>query len=189
MTLALSEWHVVVEAIARGDQVITLREGGIAEKAFAVAGSAFWLYPVWEHQQATDVKRVWHGELARSNRERPTDGTIPIRCHCTVDAAWELTDGAQLAALDGWHLWTPSYAASRLDWHPPKPLTALLLRASSLIEPSALHPSEASTGISAFELAAEPPAADLIPALTDTAFQMRSLAVRDALGVPAGVGA
>ena len=30
VTLALKEWHVVVEAIARGDQVVTLRKGGIA---------------------------------------------------------------------------------------------------------------------------------------------------------------
>ena len=43
------EWHVVVEAIARGDQVLTIRKGGIHEKPFAVAGTQFWLYPTWEH--------------------------------------------------------------------------------------------------------------------------------------------
>lgn len=190
MTLALKEWHVVAEAIARGDQVLTIRKGGIGEKAFAVAGSAFWLYPNWEHQQAAEVKRAWHGELARSNRERPTDGKIPIRCHCTVEAAWEVTEAEPLAALAGWHLWTPAYAESRLKWRPTKPLTVLLLRAAALIEPFPLTPDEAYGGCKSWiELAEEPPADRLIPALTDHAFGLRADAVREALGEPAGVGA
>jgi hypothetical protein len=190
VTLALKEWHVVVEAIARGDQVLTIRKGGIGEKAFAVAGSAFWLYPNWEHQQAPEVKRAWHGELARSNRERPTDGTIPLRCHCTVDAAWEVSDGDQLAALDGWHLWTRAYAESRLKWRPTKPLTVLLLRAAALIDPFPLRADEAYGGCKSWiELLEEPAAEALIPALTDVAFDMRSAAVHEALGAPAVVGA
>jgi hypothetical protein len=186
VTFAPAEWHVVVEAIARGDQVLTLRQGGIDDKPFAVAGSTFWLYPEWEHQRAPDVKRAWHGELARSNRERPTDGTVPIRCRCTVEAAWELTDGERLAALEGWHLWTAPYAASQLG---PKPATVLLLRAWALIEPVRLRPDAYAGGDSGVELSEEPPAADLIPALTDPAFDMRSLAVHEALGAPAGVRA
>jgi hypothetical protein len=186
VTLALKEWHVVAEAISRGDQVITVRKGGIREKAFAVAGSSFWLYPNWEHQQAAEVKRAWHGELARSNRERPTDGHIPIRCKCTVEGAWEIADAAQLEGLDRWHLWTPVYAEARLKWRPTKPLTVLLLRAWSLIEPFRLEPNAAYGGCKSWiELQQEPPAADLIPALTDTAFTLRAEAIEELLGEPA----
>ncbi len=75
------------------------------------------------------MKRAWHGELARSNRERPTDGTdpdpLPVHGRGGVGAHRR----RQLAALDGWHLWTPVYAESRLEWRPTKPLTVLLLRA------------------------------------------------------------
>ena len=107
-----------------------------------------------------------------------------------VEAAWEVTDADQLQALDGWHLWTPGYAESRLKWRPTKPLTVLLLRAASLIEPFPLQPDEANGGCkSRIELLEEPPADDLIPALTDTAFDMRSAAVHEALGASAGVGA
>jgi hypothetical protein len=190
VTLALEEWHVVVEAIARGDQVLTLRNGGIGEKPFAVAGSSFWLYPSWEHQEAAAVKRAWHGELSRSNRERPTDGMIPIRCHCSVDAAWEVSDGDQLAALDGWHLWTNASIDSRLQWQPSNPLTVLLLRAAALIDPFPLRPDEAYGGSESWiELLEEPSGDALIPALTDVAFDMRSAAVHEALGAPAVVGA
>jgi hypothetical protein len=190
VTRALLEWHVVVEAIARGDQVVTFRKGAIGDNPPAVAGSAFWLYPSWEQQEPAEVKRAWRGELARSNRERPADGTIPVRCRCTVEAVWELVDGDQLAALDAWHLWTRDYVDSRLGWRPSEPLTVLLLRAASLIEPFPLQPDDGNAGRTSWiELAEEPPAADLIPALTDTAFDMRAAAVHETLGAPAGVGA
>ena len=54
--LALKEWHVVSEAIARGDQVLTIRKGGIREKEFAVEGAQFWLFPTWEHENAGELQ-------------------------------------------------------------------------------------------------------------------------------------
>ena len=101
--LALKEWHVVGEAIARGDQVLTIRKGGIREKEFAVEGAQFWLFPTWEHENAAELKRAWHGELSRSQRERRSDGSIPVRARCTVVEAWELTEADAVAALDRFH--------------------------------------------------------------------------------------
>jgi hypothetical protein len=185
MTLALKEWHVAGEAIARGDQVVTLRKGGIREKAFAVPGTAFWLFPTWEHQRATELKRAWKGELARSNRERRTDGRIPIRCHCELTAAWELRDLDLLEGLDRWHPWTTEYAASRLAWRPGKPLTVLLLRAAALLEPFPIAPSDAYDGCRSWvELEVEPEGR-LIPSLTDAAFERRATLIRELLGAPA----
>jgi hypothetical protein len=185
VTRALKEWHVVAEAIARGDQVLTLRKGGIGEKAFAVADTTFWLYPTWEHQADAEVKRAWQGELARSNRERRLDGRIPIRCRCTVAGAWEVTDAATLDALDGLHLWSRSYVEARLGWRPTKPLTALLLRSSALVEPVLLDPAEAYGGCRSWiELQSVPAEADLIESLTDDAFALHADRVRAVLGAP-----
>jgi hypothetical protein len=185
--LALKEWHVVCEAIARGDQVLTLRKGGIREKEFAVEGARFWLFPGWEHENAAELKRAWHGELSRSQREQPPDSRIPIRARCTVVEAWELADAAAVAALDPFHPWTPEYAVQRLRWRPSKPLIALLLRAEALVEPVMLAPSEAYGGCRSWvEIDADPPVDQLLPSLTDEAFALFSGAVRDAL---AGAGA
>jgi hypothetical protein len=185
MTLALKEWHVVSEAIARGDQVLTLRKGGIREKAFVVPGSAFWLLPTWEHQAPAEVKRAWHGELGRSNRERRADGRLPVRCHCELAAAWDVTEPAVLAELDRWHLWTPAYAESRLRWRPGKPLSVLLVRASALLEPALLPPSEHYAGCTSWVELEEEPSGKLIPSLTDDAFAMRRDLVSAVLGEPA----
>lgn len=180
--LALKEWHVVSEAIARGDQVLTIRKGGIREKEFAVEGAQFWLFPTWEHQNAGELKRAWHGELSRSQREQRSDGRIPVRARCTVVEAWELTDATPLAALDRFHPWTEDYAVQRLRWRPTKPLVVLLLRAEALIEPFVLPPSDAYGGCRSWvDLAEEPPAGELLPSLTDEAFELFAGAVRDAL--------
>jgi hypothetical protein len=187
--LALKEWHVVSEAIARGDQVLTIRKGGIREKEFAVEGAQFWLFPTWEHQNADELKRAWYGELARSQREQRADGRIPVRARCTVVEAWELTDAEPLAALDPFHPWTEDYAVQRLRWRPTKPLVALLLRAEALVEPALLAPSDAYGGCRSWvELADAPPADELLPSLTDEAFERFAGAVREALA-GAGVGA
>jgi hypothetical protein len=186
VSLALKEWHVACEAIARGDQVLTLRKGGIREKAFAVRESAFWLFPTWEHQNAEETKRAWRGELTRSQRERRADGRIPLRCRCTVVDAWELDDPERLAGLDELHLWTRAYMERRLGWRPRKPLTVLLLRAAALLDSVLLEPSADYGGCRSWiDLGAEPPTEGLIPSLTDDAFALRERAVRAALGDPA----
>ncbi len=184
MTLALKEWHVAGEAIGRGDQVLTLRKGGIREKAFAIPGSSFWLYPTWEHQRAEDVKRAWHGELARSNRDRRVDARIPVRCHCELVAAWEVADPAVLDEIDRWHLWTPRYIAERLSWRPGRPLTVLLVRASALLEPALLAPADAYEGCRSWVDLEEEPAGTTFPSLTDEAFAVRQAMIEAALGAP-----
>ena len=63
---------------------------------------------------------------------------------------------------------------------------ALLVRAEALVEPFVLRPSDAYGGCKSWvELESEPPAADLLPSLTDEAFDLFAAAVRDAL---AGAG-
>lgn len=190
--LALKEWHVAAEAIARGDQVVTLRKGGIREKEFAVRGSRFWLFPTWEHENEAQVKPAWRTELRRSLAERRADGRIPIRCRCTVAAAWELSEPEALETIDGFHLWTPAYAEERLSWRPRKPLSVLLLRAEALVEPVLLDPDAAYGGCRSWlELEAAPSEADLLPSLTDDAFELHAARVRSLLGpaseLPAGV--
>src|SRR5690348_14361772 len=44
---ALKEWAAVIDAMERGRQVITLRKGGIREKAFLVEAANFYLLPTF----------------------------------------------------------------------------------------------------------------------------------------------
>ncbi len=162
MTAALAEWHVVSEAIARGDQVVTIRSGAVDE-------SSFWLYPGWARQSEAGIKRSWHGELSRSNRERRSDHRVPVRCHCRVEGWWEVTDQRRLEAIDAAHLWRDLHA----------PATVILVRASALVEPFLATGGEARDGW--VELAEEPPSDALVPSLTDEAFALHAARIRGAL--------
>jgi len=185
--LALKEWAAAVDAIARGDMLVTLRKGGIREKEFLVEGERFWLLPTYEHQNAAQTKALWHRDLGVSAAARPAEGRLALRCLCVVHAAHPLEDAAAVAALEPFHLWTEAYAEERLGWRPRKPLWALVLRAYALPEPVFLPHLEAYDGCRSWtELADEPSEDGLLPALTDEAFALHAERVAAALAaVPA----
>src|SRR4028119_281534 len=58
MPTAFKEWAVTVRALAEGEQLITLRKGGIREsdKHFCVEHERFFLYPTFDHQRGDCVR-------------------------------------------------------------------------------------------------------------------------------------
>ena len=79
---ALKEWSNVVGALARGEQVILIRKGGIADASFAIESDRFYLYPTYFHQ----------GE----SESRPT---VEVTHWCEVVRTWTVRDAARLHAL------------------------------------------------------------------------------------------
>ncbi len=155
MPIALKEWAVTVRALAEGEQLVTLRKGGIREenRHFEVLGSRFFLYPTFDHQQAGLVRESHVPELKRAledgvwNPPAPTarmmESGVPVaqpvsvrlRAWAEVAASWEVTHLDALEALSPYHVWTPEYAAKRFNWKPRHPLHVLLLRAHRIPRP------------------------------------------------------
>src|ERR671932_22148 len=91
MPIAFKEWAVTVRALAEGEQLLTLRKGGIREtgKHFKLDHSRFFLYPTFDHQRSDLVRESHRPELARALEEGvwaegeppphalTTDGHIP----------------------------------------------------------------------------------------------------------------
>src|ERR1700710_1213231 len=65
------EWAVTVRALAEGEQLLTLRKGGIREenKHFEVEHDQFFLYPTFDHQRNDLVRESHHPELRRALEE------------------------------------------------------------------------------------------------------------------------
>src|SRR3979409_1042674 len=59
MPIAFKEWAVTVRALAEGEQLLTLRKGGIREpeKHFKLDHERFFLYPTFDHQRTDLVRR------------------------------------------------------------------------------------------------------------------------------------
>lgn len=168
---ALKEWAVAVEALERGETALVVRKGGIREKAFAVPRTRFLFFKSYEHQNEDQLKPLYH-DLLLSIPERRDDGPVNLTSFAEVQGAYEISEIDELEALDPYHIWTHSYAESRLKWRPKKPLTVLVLRTHLLPEPVELsYRAEYGGCKSWIDLEVEIDTAGSRPALDDTAFE------------------
>src|SRR5690348_17696897 len=77
MPIAFKEWAVTVRALAEGEQLVTLRKGGIREpeRHFSLEYDRFFLYPTFDHQRPDLVRESHQPELSRALEEGVwTDG-------------------------------------------------------------------------------------------------------------------
>jgi hypothetical protein len=155
MPIALKEWAVTVRALAEGEQLLTLRKGGIREehKHFELEHERFFLYPTFDHQRNDVVRDAHTPELRRALEEGvwpdgdpPTqaltrDGGIPqpervrVRAWAEVAGHYTVTDPRVVSELSPFYIWTTDYAQKRLSWKPRHPLHVVLLRTYRIPRP------------------------------------------------------
>ena len=189
--MALKEWAVAVKIMSRGDQIITLRKGGIHrdDKEFRVVHDEFLLYPTYEHQRSELLKEEYRADLAQTLEEDDVPGLVSMAYWCRVTDKYELRDTELLQRLSPFHGWSDDYAEKRLHWRPKQPLTVAILRLYSLRQPQAVPVLDEFEGCKSWvPLGQEVPLGRLEPVLTDDEFERRADAVRRVLdGVPSAV--
>ena len=154
MPIALKEWAVTVRALSEGEQLLTLRKGGIREenKHFEIEHDRFFLYPTFDHQQNDLVRDSHRPELGRALEEGVWSDCEPhpsaferghvtqpdrvrIRAWAEVAASYLITDPRCVDALSPYYVWTPDYAEKRLAWKRRHPLHVILLRTYRIPRP------------------------------------------------------
>jgi hypothetical protein len=142
---AFKEWHVIVEALGAGEQVLILRKGGIAEDGgdFAVKAGKFWLFPTHFHEQLARTKPAAKKFFTHS---QPKTGPIHLRYFAEVVQQAFLSDWAEVARLDAFHLWTEKIIRERFDWATPPGLHAFAVRMHRLVQPARLEVTPEMSG-------------------------------------------
>jgi hypothetical protein len=155
MPIALKEWAVTVRALAEGEQLITLRKGGIREpeKHFKLDHDRFFLYPTFDHQRNDLVRESHQPELRRALEEGVwNDGEpsvnafsveggiqqperVRIRAWAEVAGHFTISDPRCVDALSPFYVWSTDYAEKRLEWKRRHPLHVLLLRTYRIPRP------------------------------------------------------
>ena len=155
MPVAFKEWALTVRALAEGEQLLTLRKGGIREenKHFEIEHDRFFLYPTFDHQQVGLVRESHQPELRRALEEGvwadgeppasaldsptgvPQPERVRIRAWAEVAASYLITDPRAVDALSPFYVWTTDYAEKRLRWKRRHPLHVLLLRVHRIPRP------------------------------------------------------
>lgn len=181
--VALKEWAIVVDALARGRQTILLRKGGIAEKTgdFTVEHREFLLYPTGFHQNPGDLIPEVRGDLARIAAAPRDPSLIRMDLRATVEAVHRVEDEGRLDALAPFHLLSPKAVAARFHYKKPG-LHVLLIRAHRLSPPVTVPYREAYEGcVSWVDLGEEIAVPAGSPVMDDAAFARAAEAVRRAL--------
>lgn len=155
MPIALKEWAVTVRALAEGEQLLTLRKGGIREEAreFVLEHDRFFLYPTFDHQRNDLVRASHRPELRRALEEGVwADGEPPahaltrdggiaqpdrvrVRAWAEVAGHFTITDPRIVNDLSPFYVWTTDYAEKRLAWRRRHPLNVVLLRTHRIPRP------------------------------------------------------
>jgi hypothetical protein len=207
MPIAFKEWAVTVRALAEGEQLITLRKGGLREsdRRFRVEHGRFFLYPTFDHQRRDLVRESHVPELERALEEGvwadveppeqalTADGTIPqpdrvrIRAWAEVAEHFTVTDPRCVDALSPFYVWSTDYAEKRLAWKRRHPLHVLLLRTYRIPRPVTVRVKDEYGGCRSWlELQRELPF-EGTPVLSDDEFERAAEEIRAIVdgGVPA----
>ncbi len=198
MPIAFKEWAVTVRALAEGEQLITLRKGGVREsdKRFRVEHHRFFLYPTFDHQRRDLVRASHIPELDRAleegvwaEGEPPAealtgDGNIPqpdrvrIRAWAELADHFTITDPRCVDALSPFYVWSTDYAEKRLEWKRRHPLHVLLLRTYRIPRPVTVRVKDEYGGCRSWlDLQRELPF-EGTPVLSDDEFDRAAEAIR-----------
>jgi len=115
---ALKEWANVIEALGRGEQIILIRKGGIADPHFGVEADRFYLYPTFFHQ---------------ADATEPRDVTITHWCE--VARTWRVSDLDTLYRLAPHVVMPRETLDARYRFRPDQALYVIAVRAFALPQP------------------------------------------------------
>ena len=186
---AFKEWAVTIAALARGEQILLMRKGGIREdgKHFKVEQERFFLYPTFDHQKSELIKPEFKELFNESLKDEDPD-LVTLSNFAEVEAVFDTADEHAVNSLQRFHVWTPDYATKRLRWKPRFPLKVMLLRVYELEQPQALPVMPEYNGCKSWvQLVEDFPVGAARPVLNDRRFNRKVEEIKAALGESADI--
>jgi len=116
---ALKEWSNVVAALGRGEQILLIRKGGIADPSFGVDDERFYLYPTYFHQGESEA--------------RPR---VEVTHWCEVVRTWTLTDREAFDRLAPLVVLPQETLEARYRFRPDQAVYVIAVRTWELARPA-----------------------------------------------------
>lgn len=164
---ALKEWSSVIDALGRGDQVILIRKGGIADPKFGVEAERFYLYPTFFHQQQAEPEEV------------------TIAHWCEVVRSWRVNDLETLDRLASLVVMSRETLDTRYRFRPDQALHVIGVRTFTLPHPQTIRVKQEYLGCRSWVSVDDEIDVDgSLPALTETELETRLNRVQALLPFP-----
>jgi hypothetical protein len=156
--VALKEWAAVVEAIARGEQLVLIRKGGLLEpgSGFELASSVFVFYPTFEHQTVRYLREPFGRYLDEALARRAPAGEVQVELAGLAVRTVRTHDPGLLDRLRPFHVYNEAFLSQRLAWQPEVPLVIVVIRAVRLAAPCRLSASPRYAGCVSWVTLEEP---------------------------------
>jgi hypothetical protein len=122
---ALKEWASVIAALGRGEQVILIRKGGIADGAFGLEANRFYLFPTNFHE---------------GGGQSPS--RIPVTHWCEVVRTWQVRDLDTLLRLEPLVLFDRTTLEQRSHFRPDQAIYVIAVRTFELRKPATVEMKE-----------------------------------------------
>lgn len=166
---ALKEWSNVIDAMGRGDQVVLIRKGGIADPAFGVEAREFYFYPTFFHQGESEA--------------RPS---VTVTHWAEAIRTWRIADLGLLGRLEPLVAIPRETLEARYRFRPDQALHIIGVRAWKLAVPVEVKFNDEYAGCRSWlSVAEEIDTTGSTPVLSDEELHRRLDAVDALLAVPA----
>jgi len=181
---ALKEWATVLEAMARGEQLVLIRKGGLVEpgRGFELLSPAFAFYPTFEHQAVGYLRAPYQRYFEEARQRRAPEGEVRIDLIGAAVSSVQSSDPAIVQRLEPFHIYNEAFVTQRLKWQPEEPLAIVVVRVFRLPSPQVLTVTPRYAGCKSWvDLEVPLPVAGAVPVLDEAAFQQRVQALRPLL--------
>ena len=164
---ALKEWASVIDALDRGEQVVLIRKGGLADPHFGLEADRFYLFP-------TNYHDAGGGE--------PTH--VPITHWAEVVRTWQVRDLDTLYRLEPVVAMDRATLDTRYKFRPDQAINVIAVRAWRLAKPVSVTMTDAYAGCRSWVSVDEEIDIDgSVPALADAQLQVKIESVDALLAV------
>lgn len=135
--VAFKEWDLVSDALARGEQSLILRKGGISEgkAGFQWLHEQFFLFPSLFHEQAGQVIPDADGNTRAIPEPIAPEGKVAFSVFVETVSTGRLTDWDAVAALAPYHIWKEEIIRERFKWGDEPGISWAVVRAHELTDP------------------------------------------------------
>ncbi len=129
--VALKEWATVLEAMAKGEQLILIRKGGLIEpgSGFDLASEQFVFYPTFEHQAVNYLRPAYQGYFEQASARRAVEGRVRFELFGQAVYSVKSHDPKTVEQLKPFHIYNEAFLSQRLKWQADWPLMVVVIRA------------------------------------------------------------
>jgi hypothetical protein len=138
--VALKEWATVLEAMARGEQLVLIRKGGLIEpgSGFELLSGCFVFYPTFEHQAVNYLREPYRRYFDEAASHRAPEGQVRVELVGLAVASTPSHDPGVVERLSSFHVYNEAFVTQRLKWQPDQPLMIVAVRVFRLPQPVVL---------------------------------------------------